>query len=479
MNRGYIFVTICLCLSLLAGCGSSGDPTHNPNEKSDTSNSGSSSGSGSTLTVTSVGSRVLLGGTQQFTSSENDVTWAVNSVPGGNDIVGTISSAGLYTTPAVVPFNPVIAIKATSKANGAVSTVLVEVGALTGTRFAYVSSATDNSIQIFVADPKTGMLQPTSTFPVGAGTAPAALALSPKGNFLFSLNRGSNDISIYAIDPATGNLANAGMVPVPNGPYGMVFSAKGDFAYVSCDGASTVAAFAFSLGTGALTPLSAASYVAGSGRIQGLAISPDGKFLYAVNRDANQIIGLATAADGSLSPIAGSPFSAQPGLSSIAVSTGNYSGDYQHLYASSNNGVEAYERNVNSGALAYVPSATQSSAGKSPELFRNVSDGLLIAVNSQSGGGFSYAFDYLGLPPGALIAGGSPVSTGTSPVAGGWLWSDGGDSNWVYVLNRQADPSSITGSIGVYHADYTHGLVGPSATILTTLHDPTGFVVTP
>jgi 6-phosphogluconolactonase (cycloisomerase 2 family) len=467
MVKGCIFVSVCLCLSLLAGCGAAGtaDP---PNSSS--GGSGSGSDVPPALSVLPVRSRVLLGGTQKFTSSE-DVTWAVNGVAGGNDIVGTISSAGLYTAPVVVPFDSVITITATSKAHGSTSSVRAEVGALTGTRFAYVSSATDNSIQIFTADEKTGRLQPTSILSMGAGTAPTALAVSPNGKFLLSLNRGSNDISIYAIDAATGNLANAGTVPVPSGPYAMVFSSKGDFAYVSCDGASTVAAFAFSVATGALTQLSSGSYVAGGGRIQSLAISPDGKFLYAVNRDANQIIGLAIAADGSLSSIAGSPFSAQPGLSSIAV---NYSGDYPYLYAGSDNGIEAYDRNVKSGGLTYLPSATQTAAGKSPELFRNVSDGLLIGVNPQSGGGFSYAFDYLGLPPGALSVGGPAVSTGTSPGAGGWLWSADGFVNWVFVLNRQADPSSTTGSIGVYQVDYTHGLVGPSATIATELHNPTG-----
>jgi 6-phosphogluconolactonase (cycloisomerase 2 family) len=470
-------VTVCLCVSLLAGCGGTSNPTGNPADMSEISNSGSSSsGSGSPHTVLPAKSRILLGATQQFTSDASDVTWAVNVVPGGNDMVGTISSTGLYTAPVVVPFSPVITIKATSKAGGSSASTLADIGALTGTRFAYVSSATDNSIQIFTADGKTGMLQPTSTLSGGAGTAPTALALSPNGNFLFSLNRGSNDISIYAIDPGTGNLANAGTVLVPNGPYAMVFSSKGDFAYVSCDGASTVAAFAFSLGTGALTPLSSGSYVAGGGRIQSLAMSPDGKFLYAVNRDANEIIGLAIAADGSLSPITGSPFSAQPGLSSIVISKGNYAGDAQYLYAGFDNGIEAYSRD---GSGVLFPQAIRTEAGKSPELFRNVSDGLLVGVNPQNGGGFSYAFDYLGFPPGALAAGGPPVSTGTSPVAGGWLWSDGGDANWVYVLNRQADPSSTTGSIGVYQADYTHGLVGPSATIPTELHNPTGFVVTP
>ena len=169
MTRRCIFVVISLCLLLLAGCSGTSNPIQNETEKSQASDSGSSSGgSGSSLTVLPARSRVLLGATQQFTASPSDVTWAVNSVPGGNDIVGTISSAGLYTAPVVVPVNPVVTIRATSTA-GSMSSAPVDVGALTGTRFAYVSSAADNSIQIFIADGKTGMLQPTSTLEVERG----------------------------------------------------------------------------------------------------------------------------------------------------------------------------------------------------------------------------------------------------------------------------------------------------------------------
>jgi 6-phosphogluconolactonase (cycloisomerase 2 family) len=354
-----------------------------------------------------------------------------------------------------------------------------EVGALTGTRFAYVSSASDNAIQIFTAADKTGVLQPVSVFSVGAGKAPAALALAPNGNFLYSLNRGTNDISVYAIDPSSGNLTNAGSVPVPNGPNAMVFSAKGEFAYVSCDGASTIAAFAVNLGSGSLSPLSAGSYAAGGARIQNLAITQDGKFLYAANPDANQIIALTIASDGSLLPVTGSPFPVQPGLSSIVLSEGNSSLGGPNLYAGSNNGIEGYDRNPSTGALTYLSSVTQASAGKSPLLFQNTSDGLLIGVSPQNGGGFSYAFDYFAPIYGAYLSpGGPPVSTGTSPVAGAWLWNAYG-TNWVYVLNGKADASAATGSIGVYPVDYSNGMVGPTTVIPTSLHNPSGFVVTP
>ena len=489
MTRLGIFVTICLCLSLLAGCGggsqanpSSNALANNPGPTSTGAGNGSTSGTGhSTTTIVSGNKpRVLLGNSYQFTSSYSDAMWEVNRVPGGNDLFGTISSTGLYTAPAVVPLGPVVTIIARSHADNSATSWFADVGALTGAHFAYVSSASDNSIQIFTADEKTGSLQAKSIVSVGPGKAPAALALSANGNFLYSLNRGTNDISIYSINSATGDLTNAGTVAVPTGPYAMVFSVGGDYAYISCDGASTIEAYSVNLSTGALTPLSAGSYVAGGGRVRSLAISYDGGFLYAANPDANQIIALAILTDGSLSPIPGSPFTSQPGLSSIVLSKGDYAYDNQQLFAGTTNGIEVYDRDPATGALTYQPAGTQQTSGKSPLLFQNTSDGLLIGVNPQNGGGFSYAFDYLAPanPSAHLSPGGPTVTTGISPVAGGWLWNTSG-TNWVYVLNGTASASSTTGSLGVYPVDYSTGMVGPTTVIPTSLDSPAGFVVTP
>jgi hypothetical protein len=63
--------------------------------------------------------------------------------------------------------------------------------------------------------------------------------------------------------------------------------------------------------------------------------------------------------------------------------------------------------------------------------------------------------------------------------SGGWAWNENDSKNFVFVLNRQADPSSTTGSIGVYQVSYDNGLTGPIAVLPTAVHDPTGFVVTP
>lgn len=461
-----LFVSLSL---LLAACGSRNNgsptltvPTTVPNSVTQVSPI--------SVTVSPQVARVLVGGTQQFAASvtnttNTNVTWQVNGITGGNELLGTISNTGVYTAPAVIPAVSDLLITAVSSADstkGAISRVYI--GAVAGNHYIYVSSAVDDSIQLFVADNQTGLLEPKSTLLVGSGKSPTSLAVSPTGKFVYSLNRGSNDISIFAIDAATGELMNAGTVAAPDGPYDMVFSIRGDYAYVSCDNASTIATYALNLSTAALTPLSAASYVAGGGRIQGLAISPDGKFLYATKPDSNQIIGLAIhQGDGTLSAINGSPFSAGPGLSSIIATDAN-------AYTGNRDGVGIYARDPSSGVIGLL--GTTATGGKSAVVFRNLSSGFLLGVNAQNGGFFSFEVGGDHLDPDH-----PPVSTGAQPAPGGLLYNPNYYPS-AYVLNRNAETPSTTGSIGIYLVTYD-GADGPLTTIPTVLHAPTGFAITP
>ena len=61
---------------------------------------------------------VTKGNTQQFTTyitiSPSTVTWSVNGVVGGDAVNGTVTQAGLYTAPAVIPMANVVNVRATS-----------------------------------------------------------------------------------------------------------------------------------------------------------------------------------------------------------------------------------------------------------------------------------------------------------------------------------------------------------------------------
>jgi len=65
---------------------------------------------------------VAAGGTARFTatvtnSSDTSVIWQVNHVPGGNDVVGSIASDGLYTAPSIVPSPSTVTISALAHAD--------------------------------------------------------------------------------------------------------------------------------------------------------------------------------------------------------------------------------------------------------------------------------------------------------------------------------------------------------------------------
>ena len=102
------------------------------------------------VTISPVSATVGAGGTQQFTAtvqntSNTAVTWQVSGVTGGNATVGTISSSGLYTAPAVVPNPAIVTVTAVSQADPTKSaSAQVTITAVIGIAF-YVSTTGNDS----------------------------------------------------------------------------------------------------------------------------------------------------------------------------------------------------------------------------------------------------------------------------------------------------------------------------------------------
>jgi hypothetical protein len=97
------------------GCGIAGSPPAPPVPPSSVG-----------VTVTPTSASVFLGGTQQFQaivtgSSNTNVMWEVNGVTGGTAGAGTVSVAGLYTAPAILPSPPNVMVTAVSQADARAS----------------------------------------------------------------------------------------------------------------------------------------------------------------------------------------------------------------------------------------------------------------------------------------------------------------------------------------------------------------------
>ncbi|MBP6850233.1 MAG: beta-propeller fold lactonase family protein, partial [Rhodoferax sp.] len=120
-------------------------------------------------------------------------------------------------------------------------------------RFAYSTNVGSNDVSIFAIDSATGALTQVGAN-VAAGAAPSDIAVSPSGRFAYVVNNTSNDVSAYAIDAATGALTSLGATaPTGNSPASITISPSGLFAYVANYSSASVSTYAIDPVTGLLS----------------------------------------------------------------------------------------------------------------------------------------------------------------------------------------------------------------------------------
>ncbi len=107
--------------------------------------------------------------------------------------------------------------------------------------FAYSVEELSVTIASFTVDSETGRLdqfQRLSLLPEGAEAAghmsAADVHISPDGNFLYATVRGEDILSIFSIDPSTGELTSVGHEPTRGGhPRNFMIDQKGEFILVA------------------------------------------------------------------------------------------------------------------------------------------------------------------------------------------------------------------------------------------------------
>ena len=96
---------------------------------------------------------------------------------------------------------------------------------------------------------------------VSTGTNPYLVTIDPTGQFAYTANVTSNNVSSYTINAGTGALTQVNNPPISAGtnPYMVTINPAGTFAYVLNAGTSTIPAaisvYTIDGSTGALTPV--------------------------------------------------------------------------------------------------------------------------------------------------------------------------------------------------------------------------------
>lgn len=191
-------------------------------------------------------------------------------------------------------------------------------------KFLYVNNCgTTNTVSAF-AIKANGTLEelagsPFATGGDGSGIAYYAannIALARGKKLLFASNRADSTVSVFAINSTTGALTAIGTPVASGGVTGYSGSLAVDdsenFLFVANDdagdtGDASISVFAIAA-DGTLTPVAGSPFdLAGVGA-DGISLNPAGNLLYVAAPSSNQIVVLNVAADGTLTQILGSPF---------------------------------------------------------------------------------------------------------------------------------------------------------------------------
>ncbi|HVX80201.1 MAG TPA: lactonase family protein [Devosiaceae bacterium] len=127
---------------------------------------------------------------------------------------------------------------------------------------------------------------------------------TPDGRFVLVCDLGIDRLVVYRFEPASGAIARHGEIALPagDGPRHLAFHPDGRRLYVVCELSSSVASFAWDSGAGAARLLADVSTLPAGGfagnSCSAIAISPDGRRLYAGNRGHDSLARFAIDAEG-------------------------------------------------------------------------------------------------------------------------------------------------------------------------------------
>jgi 6-phosphogluconolactonase len=179
--------------------------------------------------------------------------------------------------------------------------------------FLYVSNTFTNTVSAYSVS--ASGLTPLGTSPYAVGLAPSGLALPPSGAFLYVANTGTNNISAFNIcdkvvtscpnvNSPDGNLTPVVGSPFSDGgsPIAIAVDPAFDFLYVLDKASNQISSFGYGTGSGVLTPLATtptvstgqapASFVIVSGTTGtdiGNTLTNPTDFVYVVNNESSSL----------------------------------------------------------------------------------------------------------------------------------------------------------------------------------------------
>jgi 6-phosphogluconolactonase len=295
---------------------------------------------------------------------------------------------------------------------------------------AFVSNTLSNDVSTYTVGTNGGLTVATASQKVGV--APHGIAVDAGGKFLFVANQGTsgdvNSGTVSAFSASGAALTEVAGSPfkvanvldtVNPGPSAVAVTPDGKYLYTANQFTGTVSAFSID-GSGMLAQVATSPYTAGTAP-SSLAITPNGNTLYSTNSGSSNISAFTicdnaspscTSPDGSLTPVAGSPFSAGLGPVYVAISS---TGNFAYVVDQTSNQLSGYKVGAGTGVLtATTPLATVSTGTHPSWVAISSGEQFVYVANNGAASISTFTMDNT---TGALTVVGTPVTTGPQPSA--------------------------------------------------------------
>lgn len=307
----------------------------------------------------------------------------------------------------------------------------------------FIANSATNNISTYTVKSDGTLSAGSSALPTGM--TPLGMAIDSAAHFLFVANQGlqidpaSGTISVFSIQSGSltevaGSPFRVAAISAPSGPgpAAVAVTPDGKFLYVANQFDGTVTGFSVDA-SGVLTRLTPGATATVGTAPSGMGITPDGGFLYVANSGSSDVSAFAvcnqvvtscsvpTSPDGTLTAVAGSPFSAGLGPTSIIAAP---SGKFLFVVDRQSNQISEYKLATGTGVLTPNTQASISTGGTPAGV--TLREGTTIISTTQGTTDYlyvtnlgastmtAYSFDSTA---GVLGLVGSPVITGGQPSA--------------------------------------------------------------
>jgi 6-phosphogluconolactonase (cycloisomerase 2 family) len=271
--------------------------------------------------------------------------------------------------------------------------------------------------------------QSTITAQVTPFTGSAQLNVRQSSRFAFAVSS-DGTVSGYVLDERAGRLRPNGYLVLPEQGLSANIDPAGKFLYVGAAGDNKIFGYAVHQ-DGSLTALPGQPYATSAPSPSGLAITPDGKFLYAADRSSGSNIAPGNLdafminANGSLTPLPAPSYSTGGNPNDVVIDP---TGQFLYVAGFGNSMISEYKIASN-GSLSLI--AAIQSGGSHPQALAIDSSGkFLIAGNHGSANVGVFAIN--GATGKLTAISGSPFLAGQGPVS---VRIDPTGS-YVYVANQ-------------------------------------------